>query len=140
MELAKHILVATDFSEPGRAAVEEALSLAEQLDARLSIVTVSQLRDAELPYLRSELTELEARLKPGGRLNTAKVYFGDTSQTILRAVEDLHADMIVLGSHSSHGFNRVGMGDTAEKVLREAQVPVYIVKRPPHSSVPALGV
>jgi universal stress protein E len=129
MEIAKHILVATDFSEASHAALDEALELAEKLDAQLSIVTVSGLRDDAMPALRRDLERLEAKLKPTGRLRTAKMFFGDSADMIVRAASELHADMIVMGAHITRGFNSVGMGSTAERVLREALVPILFVKR-----------
>jgi nucleotide-binding universal stress UspA family protein len=100
-----------------------------KLDAQLSVITTAGLRDAEMPLLRSQLKELEAKLQPTGRLRVAKMYFGDSADMILRAADELDADLIVMGSHASHGFNRIGMGSTAEHVLREALVPLLFVKR-----------
>jgi nucleotide-binding universal stress UspA family protein len=144
MITAKNILVATDFSELGRTAVEQALSLAETLDAQLNVVSVfTQLsapesasragtaEDQAVRALRAAVCELETKLRPSGRLARAVVQFGDPAPTILVAAQELNADLIVLGTHGRRGLSRLVMGSTAEQVLRQASVPVLIVKGAP---------
>lgn len=142
MNIAKNILVATDFSELGRAALDEAARLAEKLDAKLNVVSVftqpnvveaasmsRSERNQALDELRSKVAELEAQLRSSGRTASALVRLGDPAPTILSVADELDADLIVLGTHSRRGLTRLIMGSTAEAVLREAEVPVLIVKR-----------
>ena len=49
---------------------------------------------------------------------------------ITRQARKLKADVIVLGTHGRRGLSRLVMGSDAEAVLREASVPVILVRRP----------
>lgn len=51
------------------------------------------------------------------------------AQTILRQARKLKADLIVLGTHGRRGMQRMLVGSDAEAVLREARVPVLLVRR-----------
>ena len=138
MDLAKNILVANDFGELGRGLMDQAVALAERLDAKLNVVTVYEShgpgpaalsRDPELRELREDMKKLEAELKPGGRLAHAAVHYGKAAETILQVAKDLQADLIVIGTHGRRGFNSLAMGSTAEEVLRAAAVPVLVFKK-----------
>lgn len=52
---------------------------------------------------------------------------GDTGDAILEAAKNLQADVIVLGSHSRRGLDKILMGSVAEKVLRHSKVPLFII-------------
>jgi nucleotide-binding universal stress UspA family protein len=50
------------------------------------------------------------------------------SDAILDAAHAFRADLIVMGTHGRRGFNRLILGSDAERVLREAPVPVLLVR------------
>ena len=50
------------------------------------------------------------------------------SEVILKQVRKWRADLIVMGTHGRRGFNRLLMGSDAERVLREAPVPMLLVR------------
>ena len=52
---------------------------------------------------------------------------GDFAESILKVAKDLHADVIVLGSHSQKWLENILMGGVTEKVLRLSTIPVLIV-------------
>ncbi len=52
---------------------------------------------------------------------------GDTGDGILEAAKALKADIIVLGTHSRHGLNKILLGSVAEKVLRHSTIPLFII-------------
>ena len=52
---------------------------------------------------------------------------GDYAECILKAAKDLHADVIVLGSHSHRWLENIVMGSVTEKVLHHATIPLFIV-------------
>lgn len=58
---------------------------------------------------------------------TTLVGEGDCAQAILDAAIELEVDTIVMGTHSRHGLDKMLMGSIAEKVLRHAVVPLYII-------------
>jgi nucleotide-binding universal stress UspA family protein len=56
----------------------------------------------------------------------------DPVTAILRTAEELHCDLIVLGSHGVTGWRRWFVSSVAEEVVRRADCPVLVVKVPSH--------
>ena len=52
---------------------------------------------------------------------------GDFAESILKAAKEVHADAIVIGSHSQKWFENILMGSVTEKVLRNTILPLFIV-------------
>lgn len=52
---------------------------------------------------------------------------GDFADSILEASKDLHADIIVMGSHSRKLLEQIVMGSTTEKVLNHTSIPLFII-------------
>ncbi|MEO6313349.1 MAG: universal stress protein [Chitinophagaceae bacterium] len=63
----------------------------------------------------------------GGTGITTLVLEGDTATTIVKAATDLNATIIVLGSHSRRGLEKILMGSVAEKVLHHSLIPLFII-------------
>jgi len=61
--------------------------------------------------------------------NTIKtlVTEGDFAESILHASKTLHADVIVMGSHSRKWLEDIVMGSVTEKVLHQTSVPLFII-------------
>ncbi|MFD0748662.1 universal stress protein [Mucilaginibacter calamicampi] len=59
--------------------------------------------------------------------------FGDTADGIIEASKEFNADVIVVGTHSRSGLDRLLMGSVAEHVVRHATVPVFVVPLPHHN-------
>jgi nucleotide-binding universal stress UspA family protein len=53
--------------------------------------------------------------------------FGSTAEGIIRCSKEFNADLIVIGTHSRSGFDRLFMGSVAEHVVRHSEVPVLVV-------------
>jgi nucleotide-binding universal stress UspA family protein len=53
--------------------------------------------------------------------------YGSTADGILHCSKEFNADLIVLGTHSRTGFDRLLMGSVAESVVRNSEVPVLVV-------------
>ena len=54
------------------------------------------------------------------------------ADAILREAADLGADLIALGSHGHGGVRRLVIGSVADKVIRGATIPVFMM--PAHAS------
>jgi nucleotide-binding universal stress UspA family protein len=52
------------------------------------------------------------------------------AHAVLREARRLRADLIVLGTHGRRGLTRLVMGSDAEGIVREARVPVLLVRSP----------
>ena len=61
---------------------------------------------------------------PAGR----HVRLGEPGPAIVVCAQEMHADVIVMGTHGRSGPNRLFMGSVAEYVLRSSPCPVVIVR------------
>ena len=74
---------------------------------------------------------------PGVRVAEPVVRHGQPWRVILEVSDELDVDLIAMGSHGYHGFDRV-LGTTAGKVANLAQRNVLVVhRRPDRSSDPS---
>jgi nucleotide-binding universal stress UspA family protein len=55
---------------------------------------------------------------------------GDPGLIIADYADEVHADLIVIPSHGYHGVQRLLLGSVAERVLRHANCPVLVLRRP----------
>ena len=53
--------------------------------------------------------------------------YGSTADGILHCSKEFKADLIVIGTHSRTGIDRLLMGSVAESVVRSSHVPVLVV-------------
>jgi nucleotide-binding universal stress UspA family protein len=90
-------------------------------DAAVYEETLSQL-DAGAAALLAETSE---RLERDGLHTSSQVAHGSPYMTIADAVHD--GDLIVMTSHGRSGVQRWLLGSVAEKLVREAPVPVVLV-------------
>ena len=68
--------------------------------------------------------------KSGVKAQTAQVSSraSPVSEAILADARRAGADVIVMGTHGRRGLNRLLLGSDAERVLRDANVPVLLVR------------
>ena len=57
---------------------------------------------------------------------------GDFADAILKAAKEVHADIIVIGSHSQKWLEKIVMGSVTEKVLSHTTVPMFVVPTKKH--------
>lgn len=148
MIVLKSILVATDFSEPSKAALDYGRALARQFGAELHVVhvvedilmsvglegyvgEVSQLqREAEEQAknrMRGLLDERDREeLRPKGYvLHNRSVPRGLVEYAQTHAI-----DLIVMGTLGRTGVRHLALGSVAERVVRSAPCPMLTVKHP----------
>jgi nucleotide-binding universal stress UspA family protein len=135
------ILVPVDGSEPSDAAAAHAIALARDFDAVVSIVSVVDVHalavadmdtDALLDGYEAEAeryveTVAERAREAGVDVETAIVR-GRPYRSILDRIDEVAADLVVMGSHGRRGLDRYLLGSTAERVLRLAPVPVLVIR------------
>jgi len=61
---------------------------------------------------------------------TGHFLVGDPTHEVLRLVGELHANMLVVGTHDHAGFERLLLGSAAETLVRKAGCSVLVVR--PH--------
>ncbi len=83
--------------------------------------TVIELQNAAHDYLEKTKKYL------GDDTVKTLVKDGDTGDAVIEAAKELNADVIVMGSHSRRGLEKILMGSVAEKVLRHSKIPLFII-------------
>lgn len=145
----RRILVPVDGSETSTRGLSHAIGLAKDSGARLRLVNVldeAAVSHTPGPYALSNVTALLGSMREAGlkALDEASalarksgVEAEDTmidaqvphvSDSILAEVRKWRADLIVMGTHGRRGLNRLLLGSDAERVLRDASVPVLLVR------------
>jgi nucleotide-binding universal stress UspA family protein len=134
------ILHPTDFSENSESAFRLACALAWDYKARLVLLHVlpppmviyagglaaptDMWRDTDEAKGRLKSMEEEAHYVRVESL----VMEGDPVDMILRAAEETHSDVIVMGTHGRTALTRLLLGSVAESVIRKAPCPVLTAK------------
>jgi nucleotide-binding universal stress UspA family protein len=57
---------------------------------------------------------------------------GDFADAILKAAKEIHADLIVIGTHSQKWLEKIVMGSVTEKVLKHTSIPLFLVPTKKH--------
>jgi nucleotide-binding universal stress UspA family protein len=144
----RRILVPVDGSATSKLGLRHALGLAKDQQARIRVLNVVDemalvpMMDgypADMTAILESMREAGNRaLEEGGVLAKRANVKADTaivdsrgrvvSEVILEQARKFHADLIVMGTHGRRGLNRLILGSDAERVLREAPVPVLLVR------------
>jgi nucleotide-binding universal stress UspA family protein len=145
MQAPKRILVPVDYSPISDAALSEATDLAKLLGAELVLVNVVAVI-ADLPNDVSLLHEgayederdkaalskvQDAAAKIGATGVKARGVIGRSnvpSKEILLTAEHENADLIVIATHGMTGWREIAFGSVAEKVVKEATIPVLVLR------------
>lgn len=140
----KKIIVPIDFSEQSEYAIEVAASLAKKHGSEILALHMLELNQAMItssegfhpeqtifliklaekrfkefldkPYLKDiKITPIVKHYKVFSELN--------------EIAEEHGAELIVMGSHGSDGLKEIFVGSNAEKVVRNANIPVIVIKQ-----------
>lgn len=146
MTIIEHILIATDFSACAEEALKQAVYLAHSLKAKITMMYVfdspfPNRDDTPLrayPRFYQSLQEFkrdeEKKLIASANLPREGVEIrplfkeGSPSLQIVKAAQELKADLIVVGTHGRAGMSRFLIGSVAQKVSQTAPCPVLIVR------------
>jgi len=142
----RHVLLSTDLSEGSRDAMAKYLSLSLAEEPRHSVLHVfdapmlrlamsheiaDEEREAYLDDQRSiARLELQKFIAATG-LTSARVVLRhdatDPNHEILAAANLARADLIVMATHSKRGLERLLLGSTTERVLRDSEIDVLAI-------------
>lgn len=143
------IVVPTDFSAASLRALTEAVELAESREARIHLVHVldaaafrvigpdgSSLpetsRQEMIADARKQLEALGPQL--ASVAHDCSVRMGYGPDEIVALAQEVHADLIVMGTHGRRGLAHAVLGSTTEKVIRRARCPVLAVRQTAEAS------
>ena len=154
------ILYATDLSDNSTYAFGYAINLAKKFNAEITILHVIDMmmgvsvnmvavyfNEKELEEnMQKKVTyitdEINNRLKKFindkavdnpesvDKVASIEVCQGYPADEILKKVDDLHCDLIVMGTHGKGIVGQAFFGSVAKKVLRRVRKPVFIIPLP----------
>lgn len=141
----RHILCPIDFSGASLKALEYALSLAKEADARLTLLHALDMLPEEEPpdtlrfdirgyrdYLRRVAGDRLLKLIPEGAREWCRpevvIEPGKAYRGVLKMAEEREADLIVMGVVGRGAVDLLLFGSTAAHVVREATCPVLTIR------------
>jgi nucleotide-binding universal stress UspA family protein len=145
------ILLATDGSDCSTKAIDFVAKHSWPKNSTVRILSVAELAPADLPSFNSPLSRSapglvdeickQARTRADAAVAGARrilmktgidvcdaTPLGDPRTTILEQSEACDVDLIVLGSHGRHGFERLLTGSVSEAVTAQANCSVAVVR------------
>ncbi len=148
MSVYSRILIAVDDTEISRLAMEEAIKLAKDQKATLIIIYIADEFVPAAEGVPVDFKQHESIIRKKGRTILNKmiapvrrskipyeshlIEITESSERIsVKIVEETKkrkADLIVVGTHGREGLSRLLLGSVAEEVVRNAPVPVQLVK------------
>ena len=94
--------------------------------------------DKEIDYItrkaKAYLSKTGECLKSKGISIKTKVATGKADEGIVKAADELKADLIAMSTHGRSGLSRITFGSITAKVLRSATIPVLVVRAPKETS------
>ena len=149
----KKVLIALDFDPSAQKVAESGFLIAKAMNAEVILLHIisdpAYYSSAEhitimgfagskniLPLKSDNIDELKKTAQKF--LDKSKEHLGDKtiktllkegefSESILTSAQDLHADLIVMGSHSRKVSSRIVMGSVTRKVLQRSSIPLLII-------------
>jgi nucleotide-binding universal stress UspA family protein len=156
----KKVLIALDYNPTAQKVAETGFSLAKTMGAQVILLHVI----SDLVYYSSteyspimgftgfmdmgplQLDSVDGLIKAshhfldkskqhlGDKTIQTLVKEGDFAESILKTANDLHVDIIVMGSHSRRWLEEILMGSVTEKVLHHTSIPLLIIPIKEHKS------
>ena len=148
----QRLVVATDFSDDSRTALDYAAALARPYQASLLLVHVT-----ELPYVEANLADVDTRAFEEGARQHAEEQLARWTETqraagtqvesrlltgaawheIVILARETGAELVVAGTHGYTGLKHALLGSTAERLVRHAPCPVLVVREKAPAGAPA---
>jgi nucleotide-binding universal stress UspA family protein len=142
-----NVLVATDFGVAAQVALDYGRTLAHLFGARLHLLHVVEnnflrpIASDTHALMTSAREQLAAQLTADDRSALQAIESIETSDHPADAIVDYarnaDIDLIVMGTHGRHAFDRLLLGSVAEQVVRTAPCEVLTVRRSTEESVAA---
>jgi len=149
----KKVLIALDYDPTAQKVAEAGFSIAKAMNAEVILLHVisdpvyySSVEYSPIMGLTDTLGVDPLKIGGINRLTEVSQHFldkikhhlgddaivteiveGDFAETILNTSKQLHADVIVMGSHSRKWLENIVMGSVTADVLRQSAVPLFIV-------------
>ncbi|GAB4337069.1 MAG: universal stress protein [Desulfobulbaceae bacterium] len=138
----RKVIVPVDFSSNTNKVVEYGVDIAGKLGARvLFLHVVDDFKGYDMMLVHPSFVNMTRDLEKAAQERMAnlvedhsdlaqgvegKVVVGNAAEEILKHAESEQADMIIIGTRGTKGFERVLLGSTAERVVKRASRPVLV--------------
>ena len=142
MNRTRNILVPIELGPQAELVLDYAVALATKLDAKLhllhvagplaepegSVAVAATTEDDNLEHCQHELELLAAARANQAPFGPTMLRVGDETRVILRTANEVHADLVVMGTHGQRrGVSRLLLGSVAESVARGGRCPVLVL-------------
>ncbi|MFM1876922.1 MAG: hypothetical protein RL266_2659, partial [Bacteroidota bacterium] len=138
----ERIVVPTDFSESAYVAIDHAVDIAKRFGAQIKLVHVLEkgaYQGIFAPSKKTEYSELEEAQQKlqedannlenrSGVSVSQEVVRGRIYDEIVKAAEEAEADLIVMGTHGTSGWEEFFVGSNAFKVVTQSSCPVLSIQ------------
>lgn len=149
----KKVLIALDYNPTAQKIAEEGYALSKSINAQTTLLHI--ISDAayyssdiysplmgydsftDIKFIETASAEdlrkaaLDYLDKTKQHLNDSTIQSvvkeGDFGEQILQTATEINADIIVMGTHSRRGLEKILVGSVAEKVLRHSTIPLFII-------------
>lgn len=144
MKEIRKILCAVDLSDHSKAVAEYAVLLARSMNAEVVVVytapSLSQYVGFHVPpntienFVGEIVTGAEKSMEDfvaehfAGVPARGQVLVGYAAEEILKRAHEEQAGLIVMGTHGRKGIDRILFGSVAEKVVKNADMPVLTIR------------
>jgi nucleotide-binding universal stress UspA family protein len=138
----KSFLVAVDGSEGSKAAVDEAIALARDLDASLTFVCVRKPPSSVLGhpyyerqlshglgYARQAMAEAVEAARAAGIESGGEIIEGYPADEIISLADNRNVDLVIVGSRGHGALAGALLGSVSREIVQHASVPVLVAKQ-----------
>ncbi len=149
----KKILIAIDYSPAATTVAEQGYALAKSMNASVVLLHVLQevtyyastsynpimgfggfintnlLDSNDINNIEKGATQYLEKIKEHLQDNTIEilVVHGQIADTIIETATKEHCHILVLGTHSRSGIEKLLLGNTASDLIKSATIPIYII-------------
>src|SRR5262249_41154042 len=145
-----NVLIATDLSKQSEEILRAGMDLRSAYDAHATVLYVlprdefilagfeafAAAREAARHDLQQLADEMRRRYScQRGTDYELLMAEGDVAECIFECARERHIDMIVLGTHGRSGLSKAFLGSVAERIFRQAEIPVLTIGPYAHHSL-----
>jgi nucleotide-binding universal stress UspA family protein len=149
----KKVLIALDYDPTAKKVAEAGFSMASAMNAEVTLLHIisdpvyySSTAYSPIMGLSGEVETLPMQLDNIEGLKEVSLHFlekfkhnmgdeniktlveeGDFATTILKTAKSIHADVIVMGSHSKKWLENIVLGSVTGDVLKHTTIPLFII-------------
>lgn len=137
MKLVNKILLATDFNKSSESALKTAVLIARKFKSEITLIhVIPKAPDVLLPWKHlkqkstARLRDIEKEItKSGVKLGKTLLIHGIPFHQIIQHADYLDVNVIIMGAGEKERNDKNNLGTHAERVMRKARKPVFVVKQ-----------